>query len=163
VLLDKAWLPLSENHDHHPKKKKKVPSRRCICWYRFQLAGVQNCKILYSVVDLHYDECFSASYSRNRPCLITAGNQVWGLNCHATCGHWKTTIFTSIVYGRDAERLRGVQFSVIVNSCLTSIDDYLPVNYEKTAHLSSVTCWRASEIKRKSNCCVKKDRNSFYL
>ncbi len=44
----------------------------------------------------------SASFSlcsMNNPCF-TAGKRIWVSNCHATREHWKTTVFTSIVYVR---------------------------------------------------------------
>ncbi len=40
---------------------------------------------------------FSASYSRIDSCF-TAGKRIWVWNSHATREHWKTTIFTPIVY-----------------------------------------------------------------
>jgi hypothetical protein len=53
----------------------------------------------------HSDKCILASHPRSiTPVSLpdwcfTAGKQIGVRNCHATCGHWDTAIFTSIVYG----------------------------------------------------------------
>jgi hypothetical protein len=44
---------------------------------------------------------FSSSFSRINPCF-TAGKRIGVWNCHATYGHQKTTIFTTIVYERES-------------------------------------------------------------
>ncbi len=49
VLLDRSWLPLSENPDHYPQKANRS-ARRCIWRYRFQ-AWVWTCQILNQVVE----------------------------------------------------------------------------------------------------------------
>jgi hypothetical protein len=49
MSLDRSWLPLSENLDHHPPKKTNR-SARSIWRYRFS-AGVWNCQILNQVVE----------------------------------------------------------------------------------------------------------------
>ncbi len=114
VPLNSSWPRLSKNHDHHPKKTNRS-AWRCIWRYRFK-GRVWNCQILNQVVqsqlftsfwnrfhqwlsdiELNQISVFSASYPRINPCF-TAGKQIRVRNWHATRGHRKTTIFTSIVH-----------------------------------------------------------------
>jgi hypothetical protein len=111
MALDRSWLPLSENLNHHPRKTNHS-SRRCIWRHRFQ-AGVWNCQILNHVAsqlftslwniyhqwisDIEFIQTGDSSFWIN-PCF-TAGKWSGVWNCHITRGHRKTTIFTSIVYG----------------------------------------------------------------
>ncbi len=119
MSLDRSWLPLSENLDHHPPKKTNR-SARSIWRYRFS-AGVWNCQILNQVVEsqlftylwnryhqwlsdielIQLRVFFSASYSRINT-RFTAGKRIGVWNCHATRGHRETTNFTSIGLRRMA-------------------------------------------------------------
>ncbi len=40
---------------------------------------------------------------KNNSCF-TAGKQIEFWNCHATCGHQKSTVFTSVAYGNNRSR-----------------------------------------------------------
>jgi hypothetical protein len=53
-----------------------------------------------SDIELIQISASSASYCRINPCC-TAGRRIGVRNCHATRGHRKTTVFTSIVYGSE--------------------------------------------------------------
>ncbi len=129
VPLDRYWPPFSEILKHHPPKVNRLARRR-IWRYRLQ-AGVWNCQILNQVVEsqlftslwnkyhqwfsdfeLIRIRAFSASYSWVNPCF-TAGKRIVVWNCHTTCGHQRTTIFTSIlVYGNNR---RNIKESCILN------------------------------------------------
>ncbi len=50
-----------------------------------------------SDIEFIQKKAFSTSYSRINPCF-TAGKRTGVVNCHATLGHRKTTIYISIVY-----------------------------------------------------------------
>jgi hypothetical protein len=39
--IDRSWLPLSENLDHHPKKKTKRSAERCVWRYSFSSRGLK--------------------------------------------------------------------------------------------------------------------------
>ncbi len=55
------------------------------------------CHQWFSDIELIHTSVFSASYPRINP-RFTAGKRIGVLDFHATRGHWKTTIFTSIVF-----------------------------------------------------------------
>jgi hypothetical protein len=112
--LDRPWLLLSENLDHHPPKNEPCCQEMHL---KIPLSSrVWNCQILNQVVEsqllissrnrnhhwlsdikLIQMSAFSASYSRINLCF-TVGKLVWVRNCHTARDHRKTTVFTSIVY-----------------------------------------------------------------
>jgi hypothetical protein len=61
-------------------------------WYRYHQ--------WLSDIELIQMSAFSASHTRINSCF-TAGKRIGVQNCHATCGHGKMSIFTSIVYVPD--------------------------------------------------------------
>ncbi len=111
-----SWLPLSEKLRRWPPKKRTVQPGDAFEDTTFK-QEVWKCQILNHVVesqlftsfcykyhqwlsDIEFIQtrAFSASYSRMNPCF-TDGKWIRVWNCQATCGHWKTTVFTSVVHG----------------------------------------------------------------
>jgi hypothetical protein len=100
----------------HHHSQKNLSTRRRIRRYHFQ-AVVWNCQILIQIAEsqlftslwnwYHHQRlsgmkliqisAFSASYPSITPCF-TAGKQIGVLDCNATCWHWNTIIFTSIIF-----------------------------------------------------------------
>ncbi len=115
VLWNRCWRPLSEARIITLKKQtipagdvyentafkpgfeivnqilnQVVESQRFTSLWNRYLQWLSDIKLIQTSV-------FSASYPRINPCF-TAWKQLGVWNCHATCGHRKTTICTSIVH-----------------------------------------------------------------
>ncbi len=102
VSLDRSWLPLSENPEHHRQNNESFSQEICSWRYRSQATVWKWCQILKQVVesqlvtsfwnryyqwlsdiDLIYCNTSDNSYNHG----FTAGKRIGVWDCHATFGH----------------------------------------------------------------------------